>query len=165
MKERGFTYLWLMLAVLLMGVGLVVQAEIVSTAERRGRERVLLAVGAEFRRAIGAYYQSTPGQAKQYPPSLEALLADERSGTLRRHLRRLYPDPITGRPEWGVVKVGERIVGVHSLSPLKPVKQDNFEPDDAGFAHATRYTAWTFTYTPPAPPPAPRAPSPRPRAG
>lgn len=168
MRQRGFAYLWMLLAVMLMGVGLVVQAEVVSTADRRERERMLLFVGAEFRNAIGSYYQNTPGREKQYPPTLEALLADERSGTMRRHLRRIYPDPLTGKPEWGLVKVGERIVGVHSLSTRRPIRMANFEPDDAGFANAESYTAWTFTYVPPAAPPvAPKPPAlkPRPRAG
>jgi type II secretory pathway pseudopilin PulG len=154
-RQRGFTFLWMLLIVMLMGAGLVVQAEIVSTAERREREQMLLAIGAEFRSAIGSYYQQTSGPAKQYPPSLEALLLDERSAAVRRHLRRIYPDPMTGKAEWGLVKVGERVVGVYSLSTVRPIKLGNFEPENAGFDNAPSYAGWTFTYVPPAAPAAP----------
>jgi type II secretory pathway pseudopilin PulG len=154
MKQRGFTYLWTLLLVVLIGVGLAAQAEIISTAERREREQMLLFIGNEFRRAIGSYYQQTPGQAKQFPPSLDALLRDERFPDLRRHLRRIYPDPMTGKAEWGLVIVGERIVGVHSLSDARPIKTGNFEPGDAALANAESYAKWIFSYVPPPPPPA-----------
>jgi hypothetical protein len=46
--------------------------------------------------------------------------------------------------------VGERIVGVHSLSDARPIKAANFEPEDAGLANAESYAEWVFTYVPPA---------------
>ena len=55
---------------------------------------------------------------------------------------------MTGREEWGVVRVGGRIVGVHSLSDARPLKQKNFEPDDALFDGRERYSEWIFAYPP-----------------
>ena len=39
-----------------------------------------------------------------------------------------------------------RIAGVHSLSARQPIKQDNFEDDDAGLRQKAHYADWMFTY-------------------
>jgi type II secretory pathway pseudopilin PulG len=119
--HRGFTYVGLLLAVALAGVGLAAAGQVWSTAAQREREARLLAVGAEFQRALQSYYDASPG-VKVPPETLEALLDDRRVPVTRRHLRRIYEDPITGRREWGLVKLGGRIVGVHSLSDARPFR-------------------------------------------
>ena len=74
------------------------------------------------------------GQAR-LPMRLEDLLEDRRSGEVQRHLRRIWRDPLTGRAEWGLVREGEGIAGVHSLSTATPVNA----PDGI-----TRYDEWRF---------------------
>jgi hypothetical protein len=39
-----------------------------------------------------------------------------------------------------------RIVGIHSLSEQRPIKQANFLDDDRGFNGKSRYADWVFTY-------------------
>ncbi len=142
--QRGFAYLWVMMLVFITGLGLTTAAEIHHTEIRRDKEAELLAIGRQFRQAIGAYYEANA--AHVYPASLEDLLQDRRFPGASRHLRRLFVDPMTSRPEWGIVRVGGRIVGVHSLSSEKPIKQDRFEPGNESFRQRAKYSDWVFTY-------------------
>ena len=102
---------------------------------------------AEFRRAISEYYRSTPQATRQLPARLEDLLEDRRSGATRRHLRRIYLDPLTGKPEWGLVKQGDRVSGVYSLAGGAPVRRAGFAKGDDAFAGASSYAQWRFIAT------------------
>jgi len=144
---RGFTYLWVLLLVALMGVGLTVAVEIDSVATQRDQERELLSIGRQFRYAIGRYYEAQQsGGRREYPPSLEELLRDSRFPGVRRHLRRVFVDPMTGKPEWGLLRANGRIVGVYSLAEKRPIKQEGFEPSDAAFSGSQQIREWRFTY-------------------
>jgi type II secretory pathway pseudopilin PulG len=143
-RQRGFAYLWTLMLVAFMGVGLTIAADLYATAMRRDKERELLFIGHEFRHALESYVKAN-GQS-QYPLTLDDLLKDPRFANPRRHLRRLYADPVTGKPEWSLILQQGRIVGIHSTSPLRPIKQDNFDDDDAGLAKKSRYADWIFTY-------------------
>jgi type II secretory pathway pseudopilin PulG len=148
-RQRGFTYLALMIIVAVMGAGLAAIGELYSHAAQREKERELLFVGHQFRQAIARYYEKSPG-AKVYPKSLEELLEDKRFPMPQHHLRKLFLDPMTGRAEWGLVEMpgGAGIMGVHSLSEEKPVKSAGFDAADQGFDDAETYAKWTFTYSP-----------------
>ncbi|SEL57693.1 hypothetical protein SAMN05216359_111115 [Roseateles sp. YR242] len=130
-----------------MGVGLTVAVEVDTTIARRSQERALLNIGHQFRTAIERYYEGTAvaGQ-RQYPTTLEDLLRDNRVPGIKRHLRQVFVDPVTGKAEWGLMRVGGRIVGVYSLSEAMPVKQDNFEAEDMAFRGKGKYSEWVFTY-------------------
>ena len=143
-RQRGFAYLWTLMLVAFMGVGLTIAADLYATAMRRDKERELLFIGHEFRHALEGYTKANG--ASQYPLTLEELLKDPRFPNAKRHLRRLYNDPITGKPDWALVLQQGRIVGIRSTSPLRPIKQDNFDDDDAGLAKKARYADWVFTY-------------------
>ncbi|MYM96326.1 type II secretion system protein [Rugamonas sp. FT81W] len=127
-----------------MGVGLTIAADLYTTAMRRDKERELLFIGHEFRHALEGYNKANG--AGQYPLTLEELLKDPRFPSAKRHLRRLYNDPITGKPDWALVLQQGRIVGIRSTSAQRPIKQDNFDDDDAGLAKKPRYADWLFTY-------------------
>src|SRR5262249_2957770 len=148
--ERGFTYMMVLFAVALIGLGLAAAAGVWKTAVQREKERELLFVGDQFRRAIGSYYENTPGGVKQYPRTLQQMLKDERYPTVMRHLRRIYQDPMTGKADWTLIQRPDgSIVGVASRSTLPPFKQDNFEnPLDRAFKSAKTLSDWKFTYTP-----------------
>lgn len=168
--SEGFAYLWLLFAVAFMGVGLSVVAEVHAVAQQRDKERELLAIGHQFREALRRYQARSgptagapvvgatgtapvPGMAAgatlaagQYPASLDELLQDPRTPGVTRHLRQVFTDPMTSKAEWGLVRVGGRIVGVHSLSERRPVKQAGFEDQDAAFTGQARYRDWVFTH-------------------
>jgi len=142
--RRGFVYLWVLFFVAAMGVSLAAGGVLWELRVRREKERDLLAIGAEMRRAIADYYRLTPQAAKELPQRLEDLLEDKRGPALRRHLRRIYADPLTGRAEWGLVAVQGRIMGVYSLAPGVPVIRGGFSEAEQAFASATRYADWRF---------------------
>ncbi len=126
---------------------------IVSTQTQREREWELLTVGAEIRAAIGRYVQATPGTTPQWPPSLEALLDDKRSVTLRRHLRKIYTDPLTRSTEWGIVQAPDGgVAGVYSKSSTTPIRSGGQELALFGVGSAARYSEWWFVYRAPPPP-------------
>lgn len=146
-RNAGFTYLWILFLVALMGIGLTVAAEITATAAQRDKEKALLAIGRQFRTAIGSYYEAqAPGGVRQYPASLEDLLHDRRFPGVRRHLRKLFVDPLTGKAEWGELRIAGRIVGLYSLSERVPMKQGGFEADDTSFHGKQKYSDWVFSY-------------------
>lgn len=146
-RQRGFTYLWTLMTVAMLGVGMTIVGEVYSLGVRREREQELLFVGHQFRAALRSYYHAQMRAGKKdYPASLEELLKDTRFAGIRRHLRRIYKDPITGEAEWGLVRIGGRIVGIHSLSTDRPLKQDGFELEDASFRDREKYSEWVFTY-------------------
>lgn len=130
-----------------LGVGLAAVGQLWQQAAQRERERELLFIGEQFRRAIGAYYEASPG-TKHYPRRLEQLLADDRVPGVRRHLRRIYRDPMTGQADWGLVMQGDQILGVHSQSQATPIKRANFPLDFTAFADSASYSDWRFVYTP-----------------
>jgi len=162
--EGGFTYLAMLFAVVLMGLALAAAANVWDTASKRDKEVELLFVGQQFRTAIDSYYNASPGAAKEFPRSLDELLIDKRFPQSVRHLRRIYIDPLTGDRDWGLVKLGDRIVGVHSNALGEPLKQTGFAAELASFQSASTYADWKFVARavsalgPPASAPQPRVP-------
>ena len=144
-RQRGFTYLGALFAVVLVGILLARAGEVWHTALTREREAELLFIGRQYADAIAAYYAATPGEAKQWPRTLEDLLEDRRGPQLKRHLRRLYRDPFTNRQTWGLIESGGFILGVYSLREGRPFKQAGFAEAEAGFANAKSYRDWRFT--------------------
>lgn len=148
-RQDGFTYLGLMVLIAIMGITLASVGEVWHMALKREKEQELLFVGNQFRRALDLYYAYTPGQARRQPLSLEELLRDPRYPGTQRYLRKIYPDPVTGSPVWGLIKgPGGEIYGVHSLSEDEPLKQGNFSLADAMFENRKRYSDWVFMPTP-----------------
>lgn len=144
--QQGFSYLWVLLLVAFMGLSLTLAAEIASTATQRDKEKELIAIGRQFQIAIERYQQSS-GRG-EYPGSLEDLLRDNRAPGIKRHLRKIFVDPMTGKAEWGLMRIGGRVVGVYSLSEKTPIKQDGFEPEEMSLRHKQKYSEWVFTYPP-----------------
>jgi type II secretory pathway pseudopilin PulG len=156
--QRGFTYLTVLFVVAMMSVGLALAGEVWDTSARREREAELLHVGNEYRKAIERYYVSG---TRQYPRNLADLVKDPRQPGTVRHLRRLYPDPITGKEEWGLVKSADGgFAGVYSLSEAAPLKSAGFAVRDAAFEGKTKYSDWQFVYALAAAPAAAKPPTP-----
>jgi len=148
-RARGFTYIWMLFAVALAGIALAGAGLVWRTEAWRDKEKELMFVGDQFRQAIGSYYESTPGIPKRYPDTLEKLLVDDRFPMVKRHLRKIFFDPMTGSAEWGLVRQpGIGITGVYSLSVQKPIKRDNFPERYDSFSEAASYKDWKFVYLP-----------------
>lgn len=142
-RQRGFAYLLLLFMVALLAISLLAVGSLEHYARVRSDEAELLHIGAQFRRAIASYRNAV--EPRTYPPTLDDLLQDRRNGVLRRHLRKIYVDPMTRNREWGLVREGAGIVGVHSLSERKPMKVAGFDPQDAALEGAERYSDWVFS--------------------
>lgn len=147
--EQGFTYLSLLFIIVLMGLAASVTGQVWSKAAQREKEAELIFRGTEFVRAIGDYYQSSPG-AKSYPKTLEDLTKDSRYPGTKRYLRRVYEDPFTGKADWVVIEVpGGGFNGVKSRSVKKTIKKGNFPSELIGFENKATYSGWEFKYQPP----------------
>lgn len=99
--ERGFVYLWALFTVVLAGIVMAGTGQMWQTKSQREKEAELMFIGEEFRKAIMSYHNSG---TKQYPDSLEDLLKDDRSPNIKRHLRKIYVDPLTNTAEWGIIE-------------------------------------------------------------
>lgn len=143
----GFAYLAALFLTAAIGVGLAAAASVWHLDLKREREKELLFIGGQYRAAIQSYYESSPG-VRQLPGDLRDLLQDRRGPVTRRHLRRLYPDPLTGTTDWGLVRRHGRIAGVHSTSTLSPVRRTGFQGAEFAFQNAASYVDWRFIYLP-----------------
>jgi type II secretory pathway pseudopilin PulG len=143
-RQAGFTYLGLLFAVALAGIALAGTGVLWQLESRREKEKELLFIGEQYRQAITSYYDRSPGSIKQYPAKLDELLEDKRFPKPLRHLRRLYRDPMTADGDWELILQQERIAGVASRSPEKPVKIAGFTVDQQDFEGAERYADWRF---------------------
>jgi type II secretory pathway pseudopilin PulG len=144
----GFTFIGLMILVAISGIALSGVGIVWSQNIQREREKELLFVGEEYRKAIGSYFVNTPGQVKQYPKKLEELLLDDRLPYIKRHIRKLYKEPFLPNDSWGLELQQGQIIGVYSKSELEPIKKVGFMPQFTAFADAKKYNEWKFIYTP-----------------
>src|SRR5258706_2915520 len=149
-SDRGFTYLGLLFAVVLAGIALALTAQVARTVNQRAREAQLLFAGGQIRDAIRRYYEESPGALRNYPRRFEDLLSDPRFPNTRRHLRRLYPDPMTGRFDWVIERAADCcIAGVHSTSLDRSLMISGFCAG-VDFGGAEKYSEWIFVYRAPA---------------
>jgi len=142
-RQLGFTYLLLLFMVALLAISLLAIGTLEHYAHVRSDETELLRIGAQFRHAIASYHNAV--EPRTYPVSLDDLLLDRRNGVLRRHLRKVYVDPMTRSRDWGLVRAEGGIVGVHSMSDRRPMKVAGFDPPDAALEGAERYSDWVFS--------------------
>lgn len=144
-RQRGFLFLALMIGVAIMGIGLGALGQQWATVQKREKERQLLFIGGEFRRAIAQYAEKSTNTVNRYPLTLEDLLKDPRYPTPQRYLRKIYIDPMTGTRDWGLVRgpSGE-IFGVFSQSEEAPLQMANFGPADIQFEGRLKYSEWIF---------------------
>ncbi|MEO8039233.1 MAG: type II secretion system protein [Betaproteobacteria bacterium] len=140
----GFTYLAVLFLVALLGIALASAGVVWSTYSRRDKETELLFVGEQFQDALRAWNRANATVGDGFPKTLEQLLADPNAPDTRRFLRRIYVDPMTGKPQWGLVRgPAGGIIGVHSLSSDKPIRTQ--VPESlGGVSDATSYADWKF---------------------
>jgi type II secretory pathway pseudopilin PulG len=147
----GFVLIGMFMLVMLSGLVMAQAAMRWQTQVLREREQELIRVGLAYRDAIGRYYNQTPAVVKVFPQTLELLLDDTRFPNPRRHLRRLYQDPITQREGWGIVEAPSGgIMGIYSLSDKPPFKSKGYRGELQHLNNKRYYGEWYFVYVPPA---------------
>lgn len=141
-RQGGFTYIFVLLALTVLALGLLKSQELESLRYREQREDELLFRGEQIRQAIAAWQQSGNGC---YPIDFNDLLQDKRGEKPLYHLRQHYPDPLTGK-EWGrVVDPQGRWIGVYSKGSGKPLRKTGFSGEQAEkFRQAKSYHEWEF---------------------
>ena len=176
-RQQGFTYLGLVILLAIMGLVGAAALKVDALLARASAEQELLETGAAFSAALDSYAAATPQGKPTQPPTLQDLLRDTRFPGIKRHLRKMFVDPISGKAEWGITYVGDKVgvIGVYSLSQAQPLKLANFDERFQNFDNKTHYADWKFTANgqgalervtdaakpaaiPPAIPPAPVAP-------
>lgn len=143
-RQGGLTYIGLLFAVAIAGIAMAGTGVLWQLESRREKEKELLFIGEEYRRAINSYYDKSPGGDKQHPEKIEDLLLDKRFPMPVRHLRRHYRDPMTADGEWELIRQQGRIIGIASKSVDKPIKIAGFTAEQEGFEGAERYSEWRF---------------------
>jgi type II secretory pathway pseudopilin PulG len=159
-KERGFTMVAVIVIMAIMAIFLTVAVETVSFQQRREKEEELIFRGNQIVEAI-RLFRARNGR---FPLALDELVKAK-----PRVLRKVWADPITGKPDWEPVFFGEEgtnvgaggkgtappqptpgptpaagaktgpIIGVHSRSCADSIKV---------FEGRTRYCEWKFYFDP-----------------
>ena len=151
-RPNGFAYLSLLILLAVIGIASSATLTLGVLVQRRVAEQALLDIGLEFQQALASYIGATPAGRAPYPTTLDDLLKDPRTPILRRHLRKLYADPITGKAEWVLIAApgGQGFIGLHSRSTARPIKRANFAPALVGFDDKKSYAEWQFVHAQPA---------------
>jgi type II secretory pathway pseudopilin PulG len=120
----GIVFLMLLAMILVISIVTTGVTEVWHTQMRREREAELIFRLNEIRQAITKYR----ADHNRPPRELKDLLRDTSQIQVKRYLRRLYTDPMTGKGEWELKLVIDRtgavsgIDDVHSRSTAKPLK-------------------------------------------
>ena len=151
-KQNGFTILAVLAAMFLSALAANAVITNVSQQNMREREAQLLQVGYLYRQAIKDYYEKSPGSEKQWPKTLKDLTYDTRFVDVRRHLREVYPDPISRSEDWGMITIeaGGRagISGLYSKSLAIPINTAAVSFADFEMPSITQYSDRKFEYVP-----------------
>jgi type II secretory pathway pseudopilin PulG len=145
-RQQGFTYLGLVILLAIIGLVGAAALKVDALLARAAAEQELLEAGAAFSAALDSYAAATPPGQPPQPPTLQDLLKDNRFPNVKRHLRKIFVDPISGKAEWGITYLGDKIgvIGVYSLSQAQPLKQANFDERFQNFENKTHYADWKF---------------------
>jgi prepilin-type N-terminal cleavage/methylation domain-containing protein len=144
-SESGFTLIWLLAAVAVLGIGMALVGPLWAQQAQREREADLLHVGVAYAQAIEHYARISPGGVHQLPTSVDDLLLDPRFSTPVRHLRAAYTDPMRpGQPLELVLSPAGSIRGVVSTSDAAPLRQTPWTDGHYTLEPAAHYRDWQF---------------------
>lgn len=159
--QQGYTYVAVMILLAVLSLASALTLEVAQTSAQRSGEAELIAIGKEFERAFASYYRQSPNGTRRYPERLEDLVRDPRLPGVKRHLRKVYPDPMGGQEAWGTVPApGGGIMAVYSKAPGQPFREDLLlaiappqlpaaaSAPDAPASQAMSYAEWRFGYDP-----------------
>lgn len=146
--NSGFSYPAVLALIVVTGIAVSTAQRSWTTIIKREKESELIFRGDQIHKAIESYYNAVENK-KVYPASLNDLLKDPRFPAVKRHLRKIYPDPMTKKNEWGIVYTqGGRIKGVFSKSSEEPIKKSSFDSPYSRFENKMHYYEWKFLYDP-----------------
>lgn len=147
-NQHGFLYIWIILSISISSIGILSAQKYWSTIVKRENETQLLYAGDRIRKAIKSYYETPPiGFKKKFPKKLDDLLRDPRYNSIKRHLRKIYIDPVSKNYNWGIIKSSNNgISGIYSKNLQIPLKKANFPEDYTDFENAKNYSDWKFIY-------------------
>lgn len=100
-RQHGFTYLGLLVAIALLGIGLSVASEVWVKISDRQRRMQMEWIGEQYRNAIASFYYT--GSIRTYPKTLDDLTLDKRFPRQQHHLRELYSNPYSSDSPWKTV--------------------------------------------------------------
>jgi len=144
-RQRGFTYLWLLAALAVLGVAMAAVGPLWATAAQRERESELIRVGVAYAQAIEHYRALTPAGMPALPHDVSELLLDPRFPFTVRHLRAAYTDPMQpGQPLEPVRDAAGGLRGVRSTSTLAPLRQVAWSDGRHTIAPAPQIRDWQF---------------------
>ena len=144
-NDRGVTYLFLMFAIVLIGIAMSTAARQWKGMVQRELEADLLTKGIEIQNALALYSATmkagrvVPGEV--YPQSLAEL-----TRLPKPYLRKAYLDPIT-HGDWEYLRgPSGGIMGVRSKSRGEPFRKHEFPPAVRHFDGRKQYRDWIFQH-------------------
>lgn len=145
--DNGFSYPAALLMVVVVSISLMTAQKQWSTIMKKERENQLLFRAGQISKAIESYYNSSSSGSSQYPKKLKHLLKDNRYRSVKRHLRKVYKDPMTIKGNWEIIYDGKGgIKGVFSQSTEEPIKKGGFSEKHKLFKNKKKYSDWKFIY-------------------
>jgi type II secretory pathway pseudopilin PulG len=143
-RQKGIVLIGVMILLALAAMAAVQYSQSRVHERQREAEEDLLYVGEQYRLAIESYWRNSPGKIRALPTRLEDLVQDPRFPQPRRHIRKLYPDPLDASSAWGLIKQGNALIGVYSQAPGVPFRTTGFGDANVDFDGATHYADWRF---------------------
>ncbi|MEQ1794435.1 MAG: type II secretion system protein [Nitrospira sp.] len=144
-NERGFSYVVLMFAIVLIGIGMTVAARQWKVMVQRELEADLLSKGIEIQNAL-AFYSATMKAGRVVPGEVYPQSLVELTRLPKPFLRKVYVEPV-GHGEWELVRAPTGgIMGVRSKSKSKPIRQHDFPLAVRHFDGRASYYDWVFQF-------------------
>lgn len=144
-REAGYTYVSILAVLAVMAIAAQTTAIPPESARLRDAEAELLFRGDAYRRAVASYWAAGEGDPR-LPGDLRSLLDDPREPG-RRHIRRLYDDPLGG--SWTLLRGDDGgVAGVAPADAGTPRRRAFFPPGYEAFAEAETYADWAFVFEP-----------------
>ncbi len=144
-QSAGYAYLAMLSALALLSLALAAVGTVWQTSAKREKEQQLLKIGRTYAAAIASYRKMATGSVAMGPPSLQALVLDDRFLRPVRHMRQAYADPINANQPWGLIlDANSRIAGVYSTSRDVPMQRSPVVMDGLILNAAQTYSDWKF---------------------
>lgn len=143
-NDRGFTYAFMLLA--LIAIGLAAQAAVYNTSmeKRRHIDVKIEQEGQQFIRALESYWHAVSIEQRTLPRTIDQLLLDPRF-PFKRHLRRQLQSPYDAA-EWAYLRdQNGHIYGAFLNSEESPTRRRILGLDGSELVVET-YSDWQFIY-------------------